>query len=113
MESCVNRALDDIVFYITSSDDYKMCLSIKEKMRHNSNIIKLISDIKKVQKEYVQSGFSEDKKDIINKLNKELNEIPIYIIYMKHLNKVNEMINFVKDELNEYFYKLLNENTEI
>ena len=41
------------------------------------------------------------------------NSIPIYNVYMKKLNKVNEMIDYVQDELNDYFYKLFNENTNL
>ena len=40
------------------------------------------------------------------KVNEELNDIPIYIIYCENLNKVNEMINYVNDELSDFFYNL-------
>ena len=45
----------------------------------------------------------------VKKLEKELNEIPLYVRYMEHLERVNQMINYVKDELNDYFYHVLND----
>ena len=38
----------------------------------------------------------------------KLNEIPIYNIYLEKLNQVNDMIDYVKDSLNNYFDQLLN-----
>ena len=45
----------------------------------------------------------------LDEVKNKLNEIPIYVIYNQNLEKVNEMINLVKDELNTYFDNLLNE----
>ena len=39
----------------------------------------------------------------------KLNNIPIYCDYLRYLDKVNQMISYVNDEMNDYFYKLLNE----
>ena len=36
-------------------------------------------------------------------------KIPLYSIYNQKLNVINEKISYVNDELNDYFYKLLNE----
>ena len=45
---------------------------------------------------------------ILNENIEKLNTIPIYVVYMQYLEKVNEMINIVKDELNDYFVDILN-----
>lgn len=105
----MNKALDDIVSYIKTSDDYKKCVELKEKMSQNKELCSLIEEIKTTQKKYVKSNYDDNIKVKLDNLENKLNEIPIYVIYMQHLSKVNEMINLVKDELNDYFYKLLNE----
>lgn len=69
--------------------------------------MKLIADIKNLQKKYVKTNSDEVLREL-KELEEKLNSIPIYVIYMQHLEKVNEKINFVRDELNDYFDKLFN-----
>ena len=76
-------------------------------MSNNQDVCELVEQIKKLQKKYV---LENDDKILteLKSLEDRLNNIPIYAIYMQHLEKVNEMINYVKDELNNYFYQVLN-----
>ncbi len=104
----MDKALDDVVKCIINCNDYKKCIELKEKMQTNEDIKIRVEQIKKLQKEYIKST-DEAIKLKLETLEKELMEIPLYAIYMQHLYKVNDMINLVKDELNDYFYKLLNE----
>lgn len=104
----VNSALLDIINYIKMSDDYLMCMSIKRQMEDNKELINLINEVKKLQKKYVRSEFDSKIKEELDELEKKLNNIPIYNVYLSHLEKVNEMISYVKDSLNDYFYQLLN-----
>lgn len=107
MVNQLNKALDDVINTIINSDDYKSCIQLKEKMSTNKEICELVEKIKILQKKYVRESDEEVLAEI--KIHeKKLNEMPIYVIYMQHLEKVNEMINYVKDELNDYFYKVLN-----
>lgn len=108
----MNRKLDEIVKYITMSDEYKKCIELKRKMSRNDELVNLINDIKKVQKEYVRSNFDEGFKNKLSLLEGRLNEIPIYVSYMQSLDIVNEMICYVKDELNQYFFELFNSDFE-
>lgn len=103
----MNKALDDVINTIINSDDYKSCIQLKEKMSTNKEICELVEKIKILQKKYVRENDEEVLAEL-KLLEERLNEIPIYVIYMQHLEKVNEMINYVKDELNDYFYKVLN-----
>lgn len=107
MVNQLNRAIDEVVEVITSSSDYKNCIELKEKMSNNQDVCELVEQIKKLQKKYV---LENDDKILteLKSLEDRLNNIPIYAIYMQHLEKVNEMINYVKDELNNYFYQALN-----
>ena len=107
MVNQLNKAIDEVVEVITSSSDYKNCIELKEKMSNNQDVCELVEQIKKLQKKYV---LENDDKILteLKSLEDRLNNIPIYAIYMQHLEKVNEMINYVKDELNNYFYQVLN-----
>lgn len=105
----LNRALDDVIFTIKESKEYQNCIQLKNKMQGNEDIVRLVDEVKKLQKEYVKSNYDSDIKKKLDYVIEELDSIPIYVIYNQELNKVNEMIDYVRDTLNEYFYKLLNE----
>ena len=107
MVNQLNKELEEVINTIINSDDYKSCIQLKEKMSTNKEICELVDKIKVLQKKYVREN-GEEVLEELKPLEERLNEIPIYVIYMQHLEKVNEMINYVKDELNDYFYKVLN-----
>ena len=60
-----------------------------------------IADMQK----YVKSGIGKEK---IDSLEEELYQFPIYVVYMEHLEKVNDMLSYVEEDLNDYFYQLMN-----
>lgn len=103
------KALDEVIYYITDSKEYKLCLELKDRMSSNSDVNDKIVKIKKLQKEYIKSNYDEAKKQELDKINEELLKIPIYKVYLDNLEVVNQMIDYVKDSLNDYFYKLFNE----
>lgn len=105
----LNKALDEVIQCIIESNDYKECIRLKNAMSKNNNIINLVSNIKTLQKEYVRSNYDDTLKKELDEVEKKLLDIPIYSSYIQHLEKVNEMINYVRDELNNYFYKVLNQ----
>lgn len=104
----LNKSIDELVNSIISSKEYKACIELKEKMNDNKELITLVNNVKKLQKQYVKSNYDEKIKKEIEKCEKELNSIPIYSMYNENLNIVNERISIIKDELNNYFYKKLN-----
>lgn len=106
MVKWLNKALDDVISVIKNSDDYRTCLQLKEKMKKNRDLMELIEKLKLEQKDFVRNGYQS--KDKINELQEKLYQIPIYVIYMQHLEKVNDMICYIEDDLNHYFYQLFN-----
>ncbi len=104
----VSKALDEVINCIINSKEYKECISLKKQMADNEEIMNLIDKVKKTQKEYIKSGYDKDIKNKLDSYNEELLSIPLYHTYNQSLEKVNEMINTVKEYLNDYFYKLLN-----
>ena len=108
MENVYN-ALDQVISCITESSAYQNCLSYREKMSDNQEIQDLIQLIKKTQKKYIRSFYDSKIKEELDTLQDTLFQIPIYHSYQESLDEVNEMIDTVKDSMNEYFYQLLNE----
>ncbi len=112
MEKFVNndtkKSLDELIDYIKSSEDYKKVITLKKEIDKDTKLKKLISDVKVCQKKYVRSSFDEKiKKELDSKLEK-LNTNHLFVTYSYYLDKVNDMIKLVKDELNEYFYQITN-----
>ena len=107
MENFYNN-LDDLINYIKNTIEYKKCLELKSRMSSNSDINSLIINIKDLQKKYIKSNYDSDIKLELDKANEELNNIPIYITYCENLDRVNQMISYINDELSDYFYKILN-----
>lgn len=105
----LDKALDDLIFCIKESKDYKECISLKEQMNSNTEIKSLISEIKELQKKYIKSNYDSDIKRELDILEEKLKAIPIYVIYTQTLNKVNSDINRINDRFNDYFDKLFNE----
>ncbi len=107
MES-VNKSLKEVIDCIKNSKEYKNCILLKEKMDSNEDILQLIKEVKEYQKKYVKSYYDESIKKELEKLINQLSDIPIYSAYMQNLEIINEKIDYVRDELNDYFFHLLN-----
>ena len=103
----LNKSLDELINTIKNSKEYKKCILLKEKMESNDEIKSLVKEIKFKQKKYIKSNDSNILSEL-NELEERLNCVPIYHVYTENLEKVNEYIDYVKDELNDYFNKLLN-----
>lgn len=103
------KKLDEIIFCITDSEEYKNCIRIQEQMNSNKELVSLIKKVKLLQKKYINSNYDSIIKKELDDLNDKLINIPIYNIYLSNLEKVNFKIEYIKDSLNDYFYKLLNE----
>ena len=108
MEKKLNKALDAVILSITESDDFIDCIRIKEKMDNNNEIKELVDLIKVLQKKYVKT-MDDNVKRQLNDVQMQLDNIPLYDSYQKKLSEVNKKIDIIKDELNDYFYKVVNE----
>lgn len=107
------KSLDEVITCIKESPEYRDCLKIKEQMDSNEELVDLINKVKDLQKKYIRSNYDSNIKEELDKCQTKLNEIPIYNIYLKELEEVNYMIDYVKDSLNTYFDNLLNKNTSV
>ena len=104
----LSKSLDEVIDCIKESPEYKDCLKIKKQMDSNKELVDLINKVKDLQKKYIRSNYDSSIKKELDKCESELKEIPIYNIYLNKLDQVNNMIDYVKDSLNDYFDNLLN-----
>ena len=101
--------LNKVIDYITNTDSYQNTIKLREQMNNNKELNDLIEEIKSLQKKYIKNNSVSIKQELDEK-TKELEEYPIYNIYNKNLEEVNQMIDYVNDELNDYFEKVINES---
>ena len=103
----LSKSLDEVISCIKNSKEYEKCIELKLRMDSNEEILELVKEIKLKQKKYIKNNDSNILSEL-KELEDRLNSIPIYHVYLENLEVVNNMINYVKDELNDYFDKLLN-----
>ena len=101
--------LNKVIDYITNTESYQNTIKLREQMNNNKELNDLIEEIKSLQKKYIKNNSVSIKQELDEK-TKELEEYPIYNIYNKNLEEVNQMIDYVNDELNDYFEKVINES---
>ena len=104
----LNKKVDELVKVITTSKEYQKCLELKQKMQENKELKELINSIKILQKKYLKSNYDESIKQELEDEKNKLSNYPIYTVYNDNLEIVNNMINIINDELNNYFYQKLN-----
>ena len=109
----MNKEIDDkileIIDYIKNTDYYKNYLKAKELLNLDNELIKLIEDIKKYQKEIVKNPSKrEELEDKIKKNLDILNTNPLYLDYINNLDEVNNMLIIFENKLNKYLYDVFN-----
>lgn len=112
MENYLNnntsKALDDLIEYVITSSDYQTCQRLKIEMKNDPQLMNNINRLRDIQKRYVKSNFSENIKVLMDEQLELLNHNKTYILYLYHLERVNDMLDTIKSELNTYFYKITN-----
>lgn len=104
----LNKRLDELITYIKDSEEYQKCILLKKRMNNNKVLMDYIRDVKKLQKEYVRSGYQTSIKEELDLIEKKLYDNPLYVVYLQNLEIVNYKIDYVKDVLNDYFFNLMN-----
>ena len=108
LSSETEKCLNELINYIKTSNEYKECIRLKEEMGKDTELLLLIQEVKKCQRDYVKSGYSDSKKEILDENMKLLESNKTYILYSYYLDRVNESISIVKKELNDYFFDITN-----
>lgn len=108
LSKSTKQSLEELIEFVIDSKEYRMCKQLQETISKDKELLKLIDKVRKKQKEYVQSMFSKEKEEQLNELLFTLNHYETYKLYSYYVDKVNDMINLIKDELNTYFYNISN-----
>ncbi len=61
--------LNKIIEYIKNTEAYKNCIDLRKQMNKNTELIKLIEEIKSLQKEYIKSNFDKTIKTKLDEKN--------------------------------------------
>ena len=107
----LKESFDSLINAIYNSKDYQDYLKLKTKMEKNEEIKKLVSDIKKLQKDIVKKEYMKEtcediEKEYQQKL-KNLYEYPLYSAFQEKQKAVNEILQTVKIEIQDFFDVLL------
>lgn len=114
MENYLNQnsysSLTDIINYIKNSDEFIKCNELKSKMSKDESLLKIIENVKVLQKKYISSQYDVNIKQQLDDEVNLLNRNALYCEYNYYLGKVNNMIDLVRDELNRYFSDVVGED---
>ncbi len=112
LENKVLAKIDEIVDYIKESDTYKRFILVEEQMNSNEELMKLIEEIKSIQKELVKKEEMDlDTTDLNNKyqsLKEELYSYPIYNEYNELLEELDNTYQEIKTVIEKYLNDKLN-----
>ena len=103
-----SKLLDDY----KESNNFKTYQRLREKLKENKEVIDLIEEVRKLQKELVK--IEHEKKDalpVVEKYHEKLailEENPLYNSYVKAQKRVNEDLQFIKQELEKTLENILN-----
>ena len=114
MNNNIEPRINDLIESIENSDAYVKYLEAKKVLEDSEYLNELIERIKVIQKELVKlqkkgdSSLIKDKEDELERVNRELEENPIYSNYKNRVDEVNNILLVVKQNLDSYFSKKVN-----
>ncbi len=97
--------VNEITKIIENSPDYKKYLEIRKEMQKNSSLMKLINEVKILQKDAVHH--IDNNKVLKDKMD-ELNSYPLYREYNNALYEINNVYAIIENSLNNYFQEKFN-----
>ena len=98
--------VDEIINEIENGPEYHQYLLLKEKMQNDKELMKLINEVKVLQKDVVHHL---DKKELLQEKMDALNDYPLYREYNNTLYEINNIYAIVENTINGYFKRIMNE----
>ncbi len=102
------ESLKKIIDYIKTTDEYIKVDNLKKIIAKDNNLMATIEKVKELQKKYIRSNYDSKIKEQLDEVVNILNSNKVYLEYNFYLEKVNRMLDLVREELNDYFYKVTN-----
>jgi len=104
---------DDVLNEIKKGSEYQDYLELEQKMLQNQEIQDLICSIKKLQKQLVKLEYERKDTTEVNleyQKNLELlNAFPLYVAFVEKQRQVNEVLQDVKFQIEDFFEQLIQE----
>ena len=112
MEKYLNKetrqSLDELIDLIKNSNEYKEVIRLKKEINEDKELVKLIDEVRSAQQKYIKSNYGKKEKEEMDGKIELLNNNKLYVFYSYNLDKVNDMIHIICEELNDYFYSITN-----
>lgn len=108
----ISKDFDELIDLIKDSEIYKEYKKLELKVKKNKDINRLVSIIKKLQKEAVNAEHKknydllEQKNKEISSKNIELNNVPLYNDYVDKMNELNELLVTIKNKFDLFIKEL-------
>lgn len=115
MEKSVNNEildkLDDIIRNIQEGNTYQEYQFLFQKLLKHEKADILIKKVKNIQKEMIKKEIKKesilDLETEMNSILEELNTIPLYVEFVSKQEELNQIYQFLKQSLDDYFFNLL------
>ena len=101
--------VSEIVDFIKETSEYKNYLKARELLSKDKELMSLINDIKKYQKEIVKGSKTKELEEKIADCLEKLNSSPLYNEYCNYQEEVNNMLTIFENKINKYFDDVFNQ----
>ena len=108
MNKEILEKVDNIVNYIKESKSYQNYLKSQEILSNQKDLLEIIDNIKKVQKEFVKNPKNKELQFKLEELNNKLQDDITYNQYNEYLKEVNNMLAIFENKINKYFDDVFN-----
>ena len=103
----INNTIEDLFKTIEESDEYKKYLKIKNILNSDEEIMKLIEEIKDLQKKSVRLEYNNDSsyKNIDKEIKMKvdiLNSKPVYKEYLNRMEILNDILSESSNNIEKY-----------
>lgn len=112
MKNDILEKANELIDYISKSDNYVRYKELVEKIKKNDEIMNLIKDIKSLQKQAIKlnhsnKDVSRTDQEIAIKI-KKLEEYPVYVEMNYLQDDLNSSLYIIKETLDNYIDKQIN-----
>jgi len=106
MNNEVITEIDTLIGVIKSSDIYKEYIDLFNKVNNSNDIKELTNEIRKLNKQLVLTP-SIELEEKLKLIEKELNEIPLYLEYKYKLEELNNLLTIIKNKVEIFMQDIL------
>jgi len=102
----IEKEIDDLFNELESSDLYKNYKNVKKQLEENTELNKILTEVKRLQKIAVNEKDKQVELEL-KKLYEELDNYPLYQSYLSIKEELEEQLQHISFTLNDYFKSIL------